>query len=296
MKVNGCYTIAELSEDLRRLTARYPFVAAGSIGRSVLGKPIYYLRIGEGAFRWHFNACCHANEWITSPLVIRFVNQFAHACSTGGAVGGIPAWTLFRKASLWVVPMLNPDGAELAQCGAAPCHPYARELCEWNGGSDDFTQWKANVRGVDLNDQFPAHWEEERSRRQVPGPAPRDFGGDAPLTEPEAQALANWTRGMEFGAVLSLHTQGEEIYWNYRGHEPPYAEDWADRMAEAAGYRAVYLEGSDAGYKDWFLQTFGRPGFTVEAGRGRNPLPWEDFEEISARLNRLLAQALDLPP
>ncbi|WP_276356407.1 M14 family metallopeptidase [Cohnella caldifontis] len=296
MKANGCYTNAELTEDIRRLAERYPFISAGTIGASWLGAPIYWLRIGEGAYRWHYNACCHANEWITAPLVVRFVDEYAQALLAGGSVGAKSAVSLYRKASLWVVPMLNPDGAELAQKGLAPTHPLCRELREWNGGSGDFADWKANARGVDLNDQFPAHWEEERSRRQVSGPAPRDFGGYAPLSEPEAWALANWTRCMDFDAVLSLHTQGEEIYWNYRGHEPPYAEEWAGRMAEAAGYRAVYLEGSDAGYKDWFLQAFGRPGFTVEAGLGRNPLPLADFEAISERLNRLLAQALYLSP
>ncbi|WP_255570105.1 M14 family metallocarboxypeptidase [Cohnella sp. CFH 77786] len=289
------YGWTELSRDLQRLVLSYPFLSVCSIGCSVLGKPIYAFRIGEGPFRWHFNASCHANEWITTPLVMHFAEQYAAACCTQGTVGGKPASALYRKTSLWIVPMLNPDGVELVQTGLQPGHPFYRELLHWNGGNLRFEDWKANARGVDLNDQFPAHWEEERERRQTPGPGPRDYGGPAPLSEPEAFSLAEWTAGMDFHAVIALHTQGEEIYWNYRGHEPPESGSWAERLAEASGYRAVYLEGSDAGYKDWFLQAFGRPGFTVEAGFGRNPLPFAEFPSISERLNRLLAEALDLP-
>lgn len=283
-----------LESDLRLLAHRFPFIAIGSIGESVLGKPIYALRIGEGPFRWHFNGSCHANEWITTPLLMRFAEQYAAALCERGEVAGKPARELYRKTSLWIVPMLNPDGADLVVNGLSLCHPLCRELLEWNGGSANFRDWKANARGVDLNDQFPAHWEEERSRRQVAGPGPRDYGGPAPLSEPEARALAEWTTCLDFHAVLAMHTQGEEIYWNYRENEPPESSIWAQRLADAAGYRAVYLEGSDAGYKDWFLQAYGRPGFTVEAGFGRNPLPMSDFESISVKINRLLAEALDL--
>jgi g-D-glutamyl-meso-diaminopimelate peptidase len=175
-------------------------------------------------------------------------------------------------------------------------HPYHKELQEWNRGSNRFHRWKANARGVDLNDQFPAHWEEERKRRGIHGPGPRDYSGEKPLSEPEAAALAQFTEQTDFQAVIALHTQGEEIYWNYRDHEPSESRAWADRLALAAGYRAVYLEGSDAGYKDWFISRFRRPGFTVEAGLGRNPLPLADFEYIYDDIARLLAEALDCAP
>lgn len=296
MTEEGRFGQPELAESVRIITEKFPFVQSETIGRSVMGKPIFALRLGSGPFKWHFNGGCHANEWITAPLLMRFLAQYAEAYAAGGTVGGRLAAPLFHKTTLWIVPLLNPDGAELVLSGLAPDHPYYQPLLRWNGGSRQFDQWKANVRGVDLNDQFPAHWEEERARRQTAGPGPRDYGGQAPLSEPEARALADFTARERFDAVLSLHTQGEEIYWNYRGLEPAASRQWAEAMADAAGYAAVYLEGSDAGYKDWFIQTFGKPGFTVEAGRGTNPLPWRDLEPVSRRLNRLLAAALDLAP
>jgi g-D-glutamyl-meso-diaminopimelate peptidase len=292
----GEYGPELLAKELRRLTRKYPFMTTGTIGRSVLGKPIPFLRMGAGPFRWHFNGSCHANEWITTALLMKYAEDYAHACARRLPFWGKKSKDLFSRCSLWIVPMVNPDGVELVQKGVTDKNPMYQELLHWNRGSRRFHRWKANARGVDLNDQFPAHWEEERLRRAVMVPGPRDFGGTGPLSEPEAAALAEFTERNDFHAVVALHTQGEEIYWNYRNDEPPESRAWAERMAIASGYRAVYLEGSDAGYKDWFISRFKRPGFTVEAGWGHNPLPLDGFEDMYDDVARLLTEALDCSP
>jgi g-D-glutamyl-meso-diaminopimelate peptidase len=288
------YGPRQMDKDLQRMKRNYPFLSVSSIGRSVLGKPLHAIRIGEGPFRWHFNGACHANEWITSLLLMRFAEDYCRACHRKASIGGYEATDLFRRTTLWIVPMLNPDGVELVQEGLAASHPLYKDLVRANSGSSRFHRWKANARGVDLNDQFPAGWQEERERRAVIHPGPKDYSGKAPLTEPEAKALAEWTEQSDFHAVLSLHTQGEEIYWNYHDEEPPESMEWAQRLARASGYRAVKLIGSDAGYKDWFIHAYRRPGFTVEAGWGHNPLPLEAFEEMYDDCLRLFAEALNL--
>ncbi|TVY00415.1 M14 family metallopeptidase [Cohnella terricola] len=296
MSETTVYGPKQLAKELKKLSRKYPFVSYGSIGSSITGKPIPYLRLGEGAFRWHFNGACHANEWITALLLMRFADDYAKSYERKLPFWGKSAKDLFSRTTLWIVPMLNPDGVELVQQSLTPEHPYYEDLLLWNRGSNRFHRWKANARGVDLNDQFPAHWEEERERRAIPGPAPRDYGGEKPLSEPEALALAEFTEQNDFHAVLALHTQGEEIYWNYRGEEPEESRRWANRLAVASGYRAVYLEGSDAGYKDWFISRFRRPGFTVEAGWGHNPLSLDNIDELYDDIARLLAEALDCAP
>ncbi|MFC3802136.1 M14 family zinc carboxypeptidase [Cohnella sp. GCM10012308] len=285
-----------VAADLKRLVSAFPFIRTKAIGTSVLGKPILAAGIGDGPFRWHLNAAVHANEWITSLIAMRFLEDYGRACRRKIQIGGFDAADLFRRTTLWVVPMVNPDGVELVQEGLRPDHPLAARLGRWNRGSDSFRNWKANARGVDLNDQFPAGWEEERRRRRVRGPAPRDYSGDTPLSEPEAAALAAFTEAQSFDAVIALHTQGEEIYWNYGGLEPPESKDWAHRLGLASGYRPLALTGSDAGYKDWFIAKYRRPGFTVEAGCGRNPLPVSAFEDMYDDCLRLLTEALDLSP
>ena len=42
----------------------------------------------------------------------------------------------------------------------------------------------------------------------------------------------------------------------------------------------VPYNSSFAGYKDWFIQEFNKPGYTIEAGIGENPIQMEQFEEI----------------
>ncbi|WP_010275028.1 M14 family metallopeptidase [Paenibacillus senegalensis] len=288
----GPYGFAEMQEDLALLRERYPFLETVVIGYSVMGKPITAVKIGGGPVKVHYNGAFHANEWITTPLIMKFLEDYAAAYAQGGTIRGRSAVDLYNQSSLWLVPMVNPDGVELVQEGVSSQHPFYRQLLEWNNGSYDFTGWKANIRGVDLNDQYPAFWEEERDRRPTLGPGPRDYPGTAPLTEPEAITMANFTRNTDFDLVIAFHTQGREIYWNYRDYEPPEAETIANRFGEVSGYRPVRLTGSDAGYKDWFILEFRRPGFTVEAGQGVNPLPISQFPQIYEEVIGIMLEGL----
>lgn len=287
------YGYDRLMADLVRLREQYAFVRVEFIGESVLGRPIPAVRIGSGGRKIHYNAAFHANEWITSMFMMAFAADYAAAVESGGLIGGRAAADLFASATLYAVPMVNPDGVDLVLNGVHPAHPYGRELLRWNGGNADFSGWKANIRGVDLNDQFPAYWEAEQARRGQAGPGPRDFGGPAPLSEPEAAAMAEYTRLHGFDLVIAFHTQGREIYWNYRGLEPRISRRIADKLAAASGYCPVELTGSDAGYKDWFIREFRRPGFTVEAGCGTNPLPVSQFAAVYREVRPLMALALD---
>jgi g-D-glutamyl-meso-diaminopimelate peptidase len=296
---SGPYGYMELMRHIQQFMIRYPFVQVEWIGHSVMGRPIPVIRVGIGSCEVHFNGAFHANEWITTPLLMRFVERMAAAVWRGEGMADKEARfmkQLYDRVSLWIVPMVNPDGVELVHCGIWPGHPYGILLQQWNKGNLDFSGWKANIHGVDLNDQFPAFWEEERDRRLLgaPCPGPRDYTGTAPLTEPEAQAMAQFTRCRNFQLAIAFHTQGEEIYWNYRGLEPSVSEGIAERLGLASGYNAVKLSGSDAGYKDWFILQFRRPGFTVELGQGVNPLPIEQFGPIYSRMEPQLLEAMSI--
>ncbi|WP_163878066.1 M14 family metallopeptidase [Paenibacillus favisporus] len=290
----GEYGYRQMKEDIRQLAAFYPKIETGSIGESVLGKPLPYVKIGEGGKHIHVNASIHANEWITTPSVMRFIEEYVCSLQCGQRWNGYDPEQWYQQCTLWVVPMVNPDGVELVQEGIHPGHPYYRQLTEWNGCRRDFRHWKANIHGVDLGDQFPAHWEEEVQRRGKRSPSPRDYPGTAPLTEPEAAALAAFTLETSPDTAVSLHSQGQEIYWNYRNYEPKESREWSRRLGQVSGYRPVKLEGSDAGYKDWFIQHFRRPGFTVEVGLGKNPLPLEDYDQISLDVGLILAELMSL--
>lgn len=149
-----------------------------------------------------------------------------------------------------------------------------------------FLIWKLiSLTGVDLNLQFPARWEKAKEIKYKQGfnkPAPRDFVGYGPLTEPESLAIYNFTLSHDFSLILAYHTQGQEIYWNFQDINPPGGYEIGQEFANSSGYKLadVPFNSSFAGYKDWFIQTYYKPGFTIEAGLGENPLPISQFDKI----------------
>jgi len=286
------YDYNALTSDLNRLVDVYPFIRRRSIGTSVMGKSIPELRIGRGTKRVHVNGAFHANEWITTPVLVRFLNEYALALTNFGSIRGLVMAPFYELTMLSAVPMVNPDGVNLVINGPPEEQPYRSQVLEINRGSADFSGWKANIRGVDLNDQFPALWEREAARSPQKQPAPRDYPGTAPLTEPEAIAMAQLTRESDFTRVLAFHTQGEVIYWGFQNLEPPESERLVNEFARVSGYTPIRTIESYAGYKDWFIQDWRRPGFTVEAGRGVNPLPLTQFEEIYQKCLGILLASL----
>ncbi len=138
---------------------------------------------------------------------------------------------------------------------------------------------------MDLNLQFPAGWNQAKKIKYAQGfnrPAPRDFVGYSPLTEPEAISIYNFTLRYNFDLIIAYHTQGEEIYWNFQNINPPKGFEIGQQFAKLTGYKLtdVPYNSSFAGYKDWFIQNYNRPGYTIEAGIGENPLPLSQFEKI----------------
>ena len=138
---------------------------------------------------------------------------------------------------------------------------------------------------MDLNLQFPAGWEQARQIKFEQGftsPAPRDFVGYAPLSAKEALAIYNFTLEHDFSLIIAYHTQGKEIYWNFQNINPPRGLDIANQFSEASGYTVadVPFNSSYAGFKDWFILSYNRPGYTIEAGLGNNPIPISQFNEI----------------
>jgi g-D-glutamyl-meso-diaminopimelate peptidase len=282
-----------LQHELERLQRQYPWSVQCEAGFSVLGQPLHLFRTGSGKTHLLVHAAMHANEWLTSFALLRVLERYSSALV--GCERELAELEWLQSCSIWAVPLVNPDGVQLVMDGADEFSATLRsQLLAWNGGNRNFAGWKANIRGVDLNDQFPAGWEQEQARRsgQAPGPGPRDYVGVAPLVEPEALALAELTERVQFAAVLALHSQGEEIYYNYRNLEPDVSLTLAQSMASASGFRAVALQDSDAGFKDWFIGQFRRPGFTIELGNGHNPLPWKDLPVITEQLAAILSTCL----
>ena len=270
------------------IVAAYPGCRTELLGRTAFQRPIRTLVLGNGPRTVLFSAAHHANEWITSLVLLKYAEELAKAAAEGGNFSGRPASEIWEAVTIHMIPMVNPDGVDLV-VGAIEEGDISYDLARRI--SDEFPSipfpsgWKANLLGTDLNLNYPAGWLMAREIKFSQGytkPAPRDYVGRAPLNQLETQTLATYTRQLDPELVLAYHAQGKEIYWQFRNIEVPGAEELGRQLAQVSGYTLAQPEyaSSFAGYKDWFIQEFRRPGYTIEVGQGENPLPLEQFPEI----------------
>lgn len=282
------YTYKNLQDDIQKLKIIYPFLEIGNIGYTVLGRSIPYIRIGTGIKEIFYNASFHANEWITTPLLMKFIKEYCFQYLQNKNLMKFKARDLYENVSLYIVPMINPDGVDLVTGSLKNVdnsYKNAQEIAKKFPNIVFPSGWKANIEGVDLNLQFPAGWEQAKKIKYAQGfdkPAPRDYVGDKPLIAPESLAVYNFTLKHNFRLVIAYHTQGKEIYWNFQNYTHPKAEYIGKKFSEVSGYilADVPYNSSFAGYKDWFIQKYSKPGYTIEAGIGENPLPETQFDEI----------------
>lgn len=272
---------------VRGLSARYPFLRLSQLGKSFLGRPLWCLTLGRGDNRILYNASHHANEWITTTLLLKFTEDLCKAFSAGGSIASQSAAGIFDYATLSIVPAVNPDGIDLVtgELSGGEFFESAKRMAARYPQFRFPEGWKANLRGTDLNLQYPAGWEQAKENKFAQGivsPAPADFVGPSPLSAPESRALYEYTLRFLPALTLSYHTQGEVIYRKYLDYEPYNSRTIAEAFSSVSGYAVEdtpFFSGF-AGYKDWFIEAFDRPGYTIEAGRGINPLPISQFDEI----------------
>lgn len=263
------------------LKKSYPFLGVHLIGRSLCQRGIYALRIGRSENPLLIAAGFHGQEWLTSLLALRFAEMLLRSRASGTSVFGIDTSCIRREVI--IIPCVNPDGVQIAINGIDGAWKFAGSVSKIMSSSDE--KWNANAHGVDINHNFDAGWNELRNMEIDSGilaPSPRRYGGYMPESEPETLALVNFTKLRRPRTAIALHSQGEEIFWEYGTKKPPESERLARIFAAASGYTLVENSGlaSHGGYKDWFIDYFNRPGFTVEIGKGENPLPLSDFDGI----------------
>lgn len=283
-----------------RLRLQFPFVYVKTLTRTAFGRLVYAIQLGAGSRKVLLTAGHHANECITSEALWQWLFSYCEALRTGGEIFCAHAQELFRRSMVYLVPLVNPDGADLVAGQCAPQSPEYRAaaaIAAQYPGLAFPAGWKANLSGTDLNLNYPTRWALARRIKKeqgITGPAPRDFVGVCPLDQPETAALAAFTRCIHPDCMLALHTQGSVIYTDSEAAPTEEASALGAALAEASGYplAAVPPESANAGFKDWFLQCFRRPAFTVEAGLGENPLPAEQLPAITQAIGRMISIAL----
>ncbi len=236
------------------------------IGKSYFGRNIYAMKLGEGRPTGIAQYAIHGREFIVANLGL------AHY------------WRGLARGSCWIIPMSNPDGCLLSEIGLssvvnAKDKEYLKSIHQEN---EDFSLWKANGRGVDLNVNFNASWGQGIKNNRTAGA--ENYIGERPFSEKESIALKEFTEDIKPDYTLSYHTKGEDIYWRFLNSTRtcPRHFELAQVISAVTGYSIKDTYGSVGGYKDWCIDKYGIPSFTIEAGKDEyaHPLREDALEDI----------------
>ncbi len=295
MRLENELDYTTLSEKLNDLAKKYENISFSYLGTSVLGKSIPLITLGDRSATKSvlYVSTHHASENICTSVLLKFIEEYLNAYMRFGQICQINLRYLFKMRKIYIIPMLNPDGVDYRLNGLDDKNPLKDRILAYNG-SDDFSKWNANARGVDLNHNYDAYFNEykelEREREIMPGPT--KYSGEYPESEPEVTALCNFIRynSDELDGIIALHSQGEEIYFSSNGQIPERSKHLAKIISRMTGYTLSTPQdtASYGGLTDWFIKEFNKPSFTIECGKGVNPLPISEATSIYAKLRELL--------
>lgn len=276
-------------EILKALNQEYKdFTEIKVIGKTVQGRNIVAFKVGNGSQSVFINGSHHARENMTTMLIL---NQIENLCTSyvGGAkYNGKTYKEILDSMAIWFVPNVNPDGVELARS----YNIKNTEIKDYPAFANSFSKkknFKANARNVDLNRNYDANWDNIFDRTKY-------YPGSTPFSELETQAIKEFCKDMKFNGTIAYHATGQIIFWHFsqEGKEEARDEQIAKDLKKITGYLLVPKwhtltskglkpnggKYSGGGYKDWFVQEFKKPGFTLEIGRTPCPLSLNEYSKI----------------
>ncbi len=287
------YDYEDLLDICNKMCDKYDFLKSICIGKTCCDREIRLLRIGKGKECALYCGAMHGNESITATILLKLIEDICICVYDKKLLSGIDINRMLKYRSFVFVPMSNPDGCEISRKGKM-ANLNGREsilnLC------DDFSKWKSNALGVDINRNFDADWErtaEISSKYGFAKPSYMKFCGKYPHSELETISLVNLCKAIKPHHLVTLHTQGEVIYYGWKNSNQDEAR-LANILAMLCGYSVEIPEelSQGGGFKDWFSKTYGKPAFTIECGKGENPLPESEITSIYKRIFETLAVSL----
>ncbi|MGG0844819.1 M14 family zinc carboxypeptidase [Peribacillus simplex] len=259
------YSPEQMEMDLQGIQNKYE-LDVQIIGQTEKGKNIKAVKLGKGKKTIMLVGSHHGREWLSSKILMSMLEDYAAAYRAGKPVEGYPSRSL-DEVSIWFIPMLNPDGVSIQQGDLSNLNILEKAaVWKMNRYSKNWSRWKANAKGIDLNRQYPAGWKEVMSHETKP--TYQFYKGEQPLEAAEVKALTEFTREIDPLIAVSYHTSGREIFWHYKNKRENMARDYgiAKKTSELTGYELTFpeKEAVGSGFTDWFITEFSRPGMTIE--------------------------------
>lgn len=279
---------------IKNISDKYSFVKIFPIGKSMCGRKINALSIGNRKNATLYACTFHGMEWINTLLIFHFFEELCCAYRERKIIYDVNVFEVLNKQGLVVLPCVNPDGVEIQIHGSSSCKKYEKLI---NRITNDTKHWQANARGVDLNHNFNAGWQQLRkleTEQGIVGPAPTRFGGRRPFSELETMALCNFCLREKFRFVIAFHSQGREVYCSY-GDTPQKSVELGEMFSKYSGYKLANPPeiATGGGFKDWLIGYMKVPAITVETGLGENPLPASDYLAEYEIIKKALVKSLE---
>ncbi len=301
VKVVDKYSYDQMVQDIAILQQNNSSrMQVSTIGTSLDGRAIYDCIIGNPAAAKHIliQGGIHGREYLNPMLLMQQMEMILANYDTGSFHGhSLPE--MFAQVAIHFVPMTNPDGVTISQFGSDQIRSqqlrdvvntcYVTDTASGRTSADPasyFSRWKANGRGVDLNVNFDALWQDITS---LAFPSYADYKGTAPGSEPESQALINLYQAQyPWAAVISYHSMGDVIYWDVAGNKSQQkSAELANLMSQVTGGYRILPSNGGGGYKDWIqLGNNPVPSVTIETGKVSCPIPVSEYSTIWSQ-NRL---------
>jgi len=281
-KKDEVYDYEDMEKDLEELSEKYASRSKlTKIGKSYDKRKIYCLRIGnENAKRkLVIDAGIHAREWKNTQILMRQTEEMLR---------DYPDYKKrFQKTCIYILPMTNPDGITISQYGfKAIKNKKLQKLCKKIGKPK---VWKANARGVDLNNNFPTGFKKNKYHKK---PDYMGYSGKKAASEKETQALMKFINKVKPDSVLNLHSTGSIIYWDFNVEESLHQklQELAEKVSSFNEYRLMPKTASTnagGGFADWLVYKKGIVSITLETGTVVCPLPHSQYKKIYKKNNEM---------
>lgn len=246
------------------------------LGLTDNGRKLMGFKVGNGGKPIFINSAHHGLEWITTILALHQADYICQSYYTNPEVK-----ELMRIYSFYFLPMVNPDGIEFARLNGES-EEDKRDIKRIYGNRSVKNKWKSNSNGVDLNRNYSFGWAEYKEGGNKP--AISKYKGKKPFSEKETQAVMNLCNRYGFEFMICYHSQGDYIYWDSKQNKYDLKkhEKLVDALCDLTGYtKETYFTSACGGAKDWFYQSFGRQGVTIEVGKSSNGIvPYEYYEKV----------------
>ena len=292
--LNRRYSYEDIFQEMEELSRQYPdFTVCRSIGTSHDGREIPMMRVGLGKKTMVLTAGIHGRESVNPILLVKMLEDYCQAFEMQEERYGYQVQSLLDGCSVAVIPLVNPDGYEIALRGFSVIHnPMLRQLCKMK--EIGWQHWKYNARAVDINRNFPCR---SYIQQQL---------GEYPASEKETQALIQVFRDYDTLGYVDFHSRGRIIYYyrqampfayNQRNHKlARYLQKLSDY---SLGKREEeYLSRLNGGRPvNYFSEFLGKPAITVETVEEDASYPLDPayqektYREICALPLELLSRA-----